>query len=531
MFKSRQRTWFKQYWQWIPLAVPMILLLLLGGRGGLGLNLTTALLCGALFAAWWLSRGLWVTAAVIMSLLLPGIADRAFRQPDATAAMSQLSAAPPAHIRIMGTIRRQEAAESLDGTAMRLLLGEAVIEHGGQSWPLAELSVDLPVRSRWYRFQGRRGIRIGGFLGDSGQSRGRLHLTLTDAEFHFAAREPGFAEYLRTELADRAGYYLHKPALAVYLPILLGVRDTNSPEARRVVSTFRHTGAAHLFAISGLHVGLLYLIFMLALHHAVGVLLTGQGLRYAREFSQIAVVAMIWLYLGLIGFPVSAVRAATMGTLFTWANLWGSRTPRFHILLITALAFLAVSPSQIYDLSFQLSFIAYGCLLFAFTPAAAEAPRVHFLKRWVWQVGRMMGFNLRITLLITLGTWPLISAAFGTISLLTFVANLLMVPLLSLVVLPIALMALLASLANLGGMAGNLAEEIAFGLLEVAIGGWLEVIQFIDRWGGALVFDYRLDWPAIAVIGYYFLVAAGIWWWWHRRTVAARSRLSGARLT
>ncbi|MBI3992917.1 MAG: ComEC/Rec2 family competence protein [Candidatus Lambdaproteobacteria bacterium] len=509
---------------------PWWALLALGGlrglTGELGLDLRTFALGGGLFAAWWIGRRLWWTGLLAALLLTPALAHLWIALPAASAALSAPQGTRAAdYVLIDGTVRRQRAALGDGQAAMALLLGEATVQRAGRTWRLAELDVDLPMGQRWHRFHGRERIHIGGLLERGERAAGRLRLHLRETDYHFESVPIGRAEVLRTALADRAGYYLHHAAQAAYLPILLGIRERGTPEARAVVATFNRTGAAHLFAISGLHVGLLYLIFLLAAHHAVGLLLRGHGPRYLREGLQLGVIALIWVYLALIGFPVSAVRAAVMGTLFAWADLWGARTPRFHVLAVTALALLALTPSEIYDLSFQLSFLAYGCLLLAFPPHAVRAPPSGALLGVLRRAGQGMAFNLRMTLLIVLGTWPLVSAVFGTVSLLTFAANLLMIPLLSLVVLPCALVSLLTSLALLGAPPGHPLERLAFGVTELAIAGWLAIITAIDRWGGALVLRFRLDWPQPLVLAYYGLVAGLVWAWWRHRERTLRRGL------
>ncbi len=412
MISLRIRGLLRRRWTWLPFAALLPTCLVLGFFGMLALDIRSGLLVAALFTAWWLGQGSWPTALVIFALMMPGLYDRLVLAPRAATglAVHQRSAQDVAKagalvrygaalggvaldgedvsggqlpfVRITGTVRRQTRSSGAQGKSMLLLLGEVAVEAGDERYALAEIAVELPVGRLWYRFHGRKVIRIGGRLVSARWLQGRLVLALTGAEYHFVDRPLEFPDYLRTALSDRAAYYLSKPALAVYQPILLGIRQQDSPEARRVVKTFRNTGAAHLFAISGLHVGLLYLIFMLVAHRLIGWSLYGPGLRYFREGLQLGVIAAIWVYLALIGFPVSAVRAALMGSLFAWAGLWGVRTPRIHILMVTAMVLLAIWPSRIYDISFQLSFLAYGCLLFALQPVEwRQAPPAAAWKR------------------------------------------------------------------------------------------------------------------------------------------------------
>ena len=492
----------------------------LGGRIELGAPL---LLAGVgLGAAWLIGRRL-IPLAVVVALLAVPLAYRQFvRLPAIESALQE--EAEGGYLRIRGTVRRQERITLPGGSGLRYLLGEAEVESGGRRFALPELEVRFPGRLRQWRAR-RREVRIGGYSVGIGREGGRLALTLADARYHFAAEPTGghSGEWLRRALADRAGYYLPNATHAVYLPILLGVRDTASPEARRVTGAFRRVGVAHLFAISGLHVGLLFLLLMAVLHWISALTTRGQGGLHSRQAMRIGVTALIWAYIALIGFPVPAVRAAVMGTMVVWSQLWGTRTPQVYVLVLTALLMLLVAPSQLYDLSFQLSFLAYLFVVLAIR-LWERRPRPERRRRWWSALLSGAALNLLITFWITLGLWPVLAAAFGRVSLLVFAGNLLMVPLLSAVVLPSGLLALATSLFHLGSLPGGWAERAVFGWLDWVLGSWVALVRLIDEAGAALVFRLELDWTPRAFIVYYLtlflayaLLVRGLDRRWNRR--------------
>src|SRR5271154_5370997 len=88
---------------------------------------------------------------------------------------------------------------------------------------------------------------------------------------------------------------------------------------------------------------------------------------------------MIWAYIALIGFPSTAVRAAMMGSLLIGSDLWGTRTPGPYILAFTGAAMVALVPSTLYDISFQLSFLAYFFLVLAMSLGRALGPAMRRL--------------------------------------------------------------------------------------------------------------------------------------------------------
>ena len=134
-----------------------------------------------------------------------------------------------------------------------------------------------------------------------------------------------------------------------------------------------------------------------------------------------------------------------------------------------------------------------------------------------WQkLGRAAATNIVVTLAITVGIWPVLAMNFGRISLLVFMGNLLMIPVLSLLVLPSGLAALLVSWGHLGSIPGGWLERAVFAWLEWVLEAWLWLVKLIEKAGRGLVFRVDLDWNARHIFLYYALLASlillgGIW--------------------
>ncbi|MEE8395382.1 MAG: ComEC/Rec2 family competence protein [bacterium] len=493
--------------RWAPFAV---LLDWVGGRGvggRLGFDLTLLWAGGGLWLAWLAGRGLWPLVAVFSLALLPLAWQAGISGP---AALEELRRLPPgSYLRLEGTVRAEDMQRRDGGPSLWLLLGEARVMADGREWRLLQVAVRFGARSSRRPRLYRRRVRVGGVLTRVSAQNGTL--LLSDASFHRQVDpvHPRSGERLRAALGARAAYYLGKPALAVYRPIILGVRQRGSPEAWEVARTANRVGISHLFAISGLHIGLLFLIFLAVVHFGLGFVLPSQGWLRARTLARVGVTGVIWGYIALIGFPIPAVRAATMGTMLVWADLWGTRTPALYVLLLAGLGLLLLTPTALYDLSFQLSFLGYFFLVCGLglsrtaTAWISGGARVSgfrsLLGRWFW----LVGMNLWITLWITLGVWPLIALRFGNLSLLVFIGNLVMIPLLSVAVLPVGLLALCVSLFFVGSVPGGWVERFVFAGLEAVLQGWLWLVEAIDRVGSPLVFAVRLRWDTREIFLYY----------------------------
>ena len=150
----------------------------------------------------------------------------------------------------------------------------------------------------------------------------------------------------RRNMAHALANAVPEPQAAFGQSILLGIRD-NLPE--EVVDDFRRTGASHLLAISGLHVGIL-----MALATGAGAFVVGRR----RQLYLLIPLAAIWLYTLLSGASPSAVRAALMGTTYVVAIAVGRPRSLTPSLALAAALMALFDPRVLHSVSFQLSFSA-----------------------------------------------------------------------------------------------------------------------------------------------------------------------------
>ena len=110
--------------------------------------------------------------------------------------------------------------------------------------------------------------------------------------------------------------------------------------------TFRATGTMHLFAVSGLHVGCLYSI----LYFCANLLLKNNKL------IVIIPLAVLLLYVDLVGYSVSSVRAFLMITAWCFVKLAQRRTVALYIMVFSIIFCIVENSTVIHSLAFQLSF-------------------------------------------------------------------------------------------------------------------------------------------------------------------------------
>ena len=208
-----------------------------------------------------------------------------------------------------------------------------------------------------------------------------------------------------------------EPQGALLSGILLGV-ETGIPESLK--TAFRITGTSHIVAISGFNIAIIVKVFASLFKRLAGE-------RRAIPLSIVAVAA----YAVLAGADASVVRAALMGSIVLVAG--GFNRPSSGLASLAAAAFVmtAFSPGTLWDVGFQLSVAAtLGLIVYAtpFTQAATQL-LARFTKPEIAEriVGTVGEFSI-LTVAAQVTTLPLIAFYFHQISIISLVANIIVLP-------------------------------------------------------------------------------------------------------
>ena len=123
-------------------------------------------------------------------------------------------------------------------------------------------------------------------------------------------------------------------------------------------SSYSAAGTSHVLALSGLHVGLLSAILLLVLSPL-------RWVRGGRWLLVVVSVCVLWFFAFITGLSPSVVRAVSMFTFYEVAFVLSeSRFSGFYPLVLTAFCMLVYCPFYLFDVSFQLSFVAVFSILF-----------------------------------------------------------------------------------------------------------------------------------------------------------------------
>lgn len=185
---------------------------------------------------------------------------------------------------------------------------------------------------------------------------------------------------------------------------------------REIKDTYSSVGASHVLALSGLHIGVFYMILSMLLP-------AWRSRRAYIVLREALIIAVIWGFAFVAGFSPSIVRATILFTLFSLGRYARRDGSSLNALSFAAMAIIIFSPRSLFDVSFQLSFTAVLSIILLL-------PRIRkFLS--CDKHGRVYNYIadlLSVSLVAQIGTLPLIWYYFGAFPLYFLFANIVVVP-------------------------------------------------------------------------------------------------------
>ena len=179
------------------------------------------------------------------------------------------------------------------------------------------------------------------------------------------------------------------------------------------LSTFRYGGIAHIFAVSGLHIGIAYGILTFFF----------KKVRLNKYAAAAVSIFAIVFYAGVCGFTLSSVRAVIMCAVSAAAKLFYQKYDSLNALALAVVLILLISPTSLFSIGFQLSVCAVGGINLLSNQIARP------LKK----LPRCISSTVGVSLGAQFGTMPVMLAGFGYLSGAGLLLNIIIVPVLSVI--------------------------------------------------------------------------------------------------
>ncbi len=207
-------------------------------------------------------------------------------------------------------------------------------------------------------------------------------------------------------------YNIRNNELAVLSALVAGNRNYLEQEVRE---NYAAVGAMHILAVSGLHVGILYLLLTLLFGNR-------NQKKYYRLLRTLIILAAIWMYAFITGLSSSVLRAALMFSLFLIGKNLQRQINNYNILAASALLILLINPSELFKVGFQFSYLAVTGIIY-FQP---KLERFIFIRNGIidriWQL-------LTVSIAAQLITFPLSLYYFHQFPVYFWLTNIIVIPL------------------------------------------------------------------------------------------------------
>ena len=268
--------------------------------------------------------------------------------------------------------------------------------------------------------------------------------------------------------------------LAVLSALTVGDKEELSDD---IVETYSVSGASHVLALSGLHIGFLYALLLFVLRPL------WRRWRRLKPLLLLLLVLFLVSFAFFTGLSSSVVRSVVMFSLLAFAGLQPEKPLTLNTLAATAFLMLLCKPVWLFDVGFQLSFSAVAAIVLVQPKLYALWKVDNRFLRYLWGL-------MTVSVAAQLGTAPLVIFYFSRFSTHFLLTNLWVIPMVSLVLYSAVFLLMLTPLPFV--------QHLFARVVEALVHVQNEVLRWIERLPGAAVDDIWLDiWGVLLV--YLFL--------------------------
>ena len=204
----------------------------------------------------------------------------------------------------------------------------------------------------------------------------------------------------------------HSTELNVAIALILGQQQDIDPE---IIQDYQYAGAVHILSVSGLHIGFILLFVTFILKPV-------PNNRKGSLLKLIVILCSLWLFGILAGLAPSVVRSVTMFSFVAIGQHLRRSVNIYHTLLVSILLILLVQPAFLFDVGFQLSYLALFFILWFHPLLSSLWEPENKISKYIWDI-------LSVSFAAQIGTLPLSLYYFHQFPGLFFITNLVIIPL------------------------------------------------------------------------------------------------------
>ena len=294
----------------------------------------------------------------------------------------------------------------------------------------------------------------------------------------------GFAEKIRnniiTSLEKRS---FSNDELAVIKALLLGQRQDIS---KGLLTDYQNAGAIHILAVSGLHVGILLLILTFILRPI-------DRFKNGKYIKAIGIIVFLWMFAFIAGLSASVVRAVTMFSFVAIGQSFQKKTLIEFSLITSMLFLLLVKPMFLFDVGFQLSYLAVFGIIWVQPKLDSLYVPKYYLDKKIWQL-------LTVSIAAQVGILPLSIYYFQQFPGLFMLSNIVIIPFLGIILVAGIVVIILSVL--------NILPQFLADFYGIIISLMNSFVRFISRQEQFLWQEIAISFKTMLVL--YFIIFSAV---------------------
>lgn len=312
-----------------------------------------------------------------------------------------------------------------------------------------------------------------------------------------AAANANPVQDVRQYISESMKQHLPANEAGLMMGVIIGDTTNITPETK---ADFKTTGLSHILAVSGMNVTILVmaigLFFGRLLNRFGGTAATN---RATRAIAYLLTTATITAYMIVCGLQASIVRAGLMGIIALTAINGARRVNPPAALAAAAFVLLAMDPGSLFDVGFQLSFVATVAII------VFNQPLLDYISATP-KTPSLIANLLSVTIAAQLGVAPILAATFGRLSLITFAANVAVEPAIA----PTQVIGMVIPMLNV--ISPTVAAVAAYPA-HIALSYIATAARWFAAWPFASVATPMLATPALTtlIIAVYYLLLAAVY--------------------